>query len=274
MASNPLPISLSPTIDVHIVPVLSTNYSYLIHDKSTATATAVDPAEPQKITALAASLNVPLKASLTTHHHWDHAGGNLELASLVPGIAILGSAYETADGVTHRLEAGTHHVPGSSFAVTALHTPCHTNGHLCYAMDTPSSALFSGDTLFVAGCGKFFEGSAKEMETSLNTTLAGLPDETLVFCGHEYTVSNLVFARHIDPSNLRVRAKLEWAKKQVENGAYTVPSNIADEKASNPFMRTQRPEIAKAVGLASGASPVQVMHALRESKNNFRPAKN
>lgn len=263
------PIALSPTVDVHIVPILSDNFSYLLHDKSAGVAAAVDPAEPRKLAALASSLNAKLTTALVTHHHWDHAGGNEELAELIPGVTIVGSAYETAAAVTDRMETGSERrIDGSELSVTALRTPCHTMGHLCFRTNTPLPAVFSGDTLFVAGCGKFFEGDAADMDESLNRTLAGLPDETLVFCGHEYTVTNLLFAKSIDPTNARVAEKLEWAKRQVANGLHTVPSTIGDEKGSNPFMRTS--QLAGSLGLSSAGS-AQVMKALRERKNAFRP---
>lgn len=264
-------ISLSPTIDVHIVPVLSDNFSYLLHDKAANLAAVVDPAEPLKLTALAASLNARLTTALTTHHHYDHAGGNEQLATLVPGVTIIGSAYETAAGVTDRMQSGEQRAidPASTLSITALRTPCHTMGHLCFTTNTETPAVFTGDTLFVAGCGKFFEGDAADMDASLNKTLAGLPDETLVFCGHEYTVTNLLFARSVDPKNERVEEKLKWAKEQVAAGLHTVPSTIGDEKRSNPFMRTSCPELVNELELAETSS-VQVMKALRERKNRFR----
>lgn len=265
------PIPLSPTVDVHIVPILSDNFSYLIHDKSINVAAVVDPAQPRKLIGIADSLNAKLTTALITHHHWDHAGGNDELAALVPGIEIVGSAYESAEAVNVRMETGTtRSIRESQLSYTALRTPCHTMGHLCFYFETEQPVVFSGDTLFVAGCGKFFEGDAADMEASLNKELAALPDETLVFCGHEYTVTNLSFARSIDPTNARVEEKLQWAKEQVANGRHTVPSSIGDEKISNPFMRTARPELASALGLTNPSS-IEVMKALRERKNAFRP---
>ncbi|KAI0564134.1 Hydroxyacylglutathione hydrolase [Gracilaria domingensis] len=266
-------IPLSSSIDVHVVPILSDNFSYLIHDKSTSTAALVDPAEPQKLLQVAEDLHAKVTTSLTTHHHWDHAGGNVQLSKLVPDVEIVGSAYETAEGVTKRLESGrSHQVKGSSLTVSALKTPCHTQGHLCFVTDTTNKAVFTGDTLFIGGCGKFFEGSASDMQTSLNSTLASLHDDTLVFCGHEYTVSNLLFAVSVEPQNQNTVEKLAWAKEQVANGTPTVPSSIGDEKKFNPFMRTDYPFLAKTVGVTDG-DPVAVMKALRERKNSFRPPK-
>lgn len=264
------PIPLSSTIDVHIVPVLSDNFSYLIHDKSMNVAAVVDPAEPRKLTSLANQLSARLTTALITHHHWDHAGGNNELASIVPDVDIIGSAYETAEGITIRMESGEdRRIAGSELSVTALRTPCHTMGHLCFKTQTERVAVFTGDTLFVGGCGRFFEGDAADMDISLNTTLASLPDQALVFCGHEYTISNLKFAASVEKGNKRIVQKLAWAKEQVANGRHTVPSTIADEKLSNPFMRAGSPEMARELGM-EGCSSVEIMRTLRERKDSFK----
>ena len=264
-------IPLSSAIDVHVVPILADNFSYLLHDKENKTAAVIDPAEPNKLLSVARNLDARITTAVTTHHHWDHAGGNLELASLVPGITIIGSAYETADGVTSPMQTGeTLNVKDTSLSIKALHTPCHTQGHLCFLTNTTRKAVFTGDTLFIAGCGKFFEGDAGDMETSLNSVLGSLEDETLVFCGHEYTITNLLFAASIDSENSAVTEKLQWAKSRVKEGLPTVPSSIADEKRYNPFMRTSVPAIAQAVG-ANIADPVTIMKLLRERKNAFRP---
>lgn len=267
------PVALSPTLDVHIVPILFDNFSYLLHDKSSSTATLVDPAEPQPLLDLASQLSATVTTSLTTHHHWDHAGGNEQLAALVPGVDIIGSAYETAPAVTHRLSTDqTHSVRSSSIVVRALRTPCHTNGHLCFQVVGPSirPAVFTGDTLFVAGCGKFFEGDAADMHTSLNTILAALPDDAFIFCGHEYTVTNLKFALSVEPNNARITDKLEWAKNNVASGIPTVPSTLADEKQTNPFMRVNEHAVKNTLQMPE-ANSVAVMKALRERKNSFRP---
>lgn len=264
------PVPLSNTVDVHIVPILADNFSYLIHDKRANAAAVIDPADPRRLIKVAKSLNANLTTALITHHHWDHAGGNAELATLVPGIQIVGSAYESAEAVNFKMESGTTHViRDSQLRFSALRTPCHTMGHLCFYFDTENPAVFSGDTLMVAGCGKFFEGNAGDMEASLNQTLAQLPDQTMVFCGHEYTVTNLSFATTVDPTNTRVIEKLAWAKQQVAKDQPTVPSTIGDEKMSNPFMRTSDSGIAKTLGLAN-ASSTEIMKVLREKKNSFR----
>lgn len=271
-ASNATSVPLSNSVDVHVVPILDDNFSYLIHDKTSGNAALVDPATPKPLVALAAELGATITTSLTTHKHWDHAGGNEELAKLLPGLDIVGSAYEEAPAVSITLESGVSHtIRGTDLSVSTLHTPCHTNGHLCFTLNVADrQVVFTGDTLFVAGCGKFFEGNASDMHTALNSTLARLPNDTLVFCGHEYTVTNLKFAASVEPNNQQVAEKLEWAKQQVGRGKPTVPTSIADEKGTNPFMRNHLPELKAALNM-SEADDVSVMKELRDRKNRFRP---
>ncbi|PIC47414.1 hypothetical protein B9Z55_006783 [Caenorhabditis nigoni] len=158
------------------------------------------------------------------------------------------------------------------FQIRSFSTPCHTSGHICYFVSDPSNeseppVLFTGDTLFIAGCGRFFEGTAPQMDTALNKILKVLPEETLVYPGHEYTVANLKFAAHVEPQNPDVAAKLKWAQEQREKGLFTVPSTIFDEKATNPFMRVvESEEVQKTV---ETNDPIEGMAKLREMKNNF-----
>lgn len=190
------------------------------------------------------------------------------MARLVPGVEILGSAFEDAPGVGVKMGAGeVRKIAGSEVSVRALHTPCHTLGHISFVVDEGEGCVFTGDTLFVGGCGRFFEGGAGDMEKSM-TTLGALPDECLVFCGHEYTVSNLRFAESVDGGNEKVVQKLKWAQDVLEEGGCTVPSTIAGEKEFNPFMRTRDRAVMKAAGLPEG-KPEEVMAKLREMKNNF-----
>ena len=144
--------------------------------------------------------------------------------------------------------------------ISVLSVPCHTRGHVAYLSE---GNLFSGDTLFVAGCGRFFEGEASEMDQALNSVFASLPKSTRVFCGHEYTVANLRFAASVEPDNEAVAAKLEWAVAQEEEGVSTVPSTIHEELETNPFMRVRLAEMQTRLG-ASDA--VEAMRILRERK--------
>lgn len=260
--------ALSPTLHVHAVPIHSTNYSYILADTTAGTATLVDPAEPAKLLAAARDLGLTVTASLTTHHHWDHAGGNAELARLVPGVEIVGSADEPAEAATVRVRDGDVRRAAGGVEYRVVSTPCHTMGHVCYVVEgADETAVFSGDTLFLAGCGKFFEGNAEDMVGSMDR-LAALGERVLVFCGHEYTVSNLEFAASLEPAG-EVADRLAAARGVRKEGGFTVPGTMGVEVKTNPFMRTGEVAIARAVG-AEGAGRVEVMRKLREKKNEFR----
>jgi len=265
-------IPLGGVYHVDIVPILSDNFTYLLSDGKNAI--SVDPASPEEVISALESSDLTLSAVLTTHHHWDHSGGNEEIAGKYPGIPIFAYAPDASRIPASNVlmsDGESRTLPGiDGLTVTALHTPCHTTGHVSYLVKGSERAcVFTGDTLFVGGCGKFFEGDGSMMEKSLNKTLAALDDETLVFCGHEYTVSNLRFAQSIEPNNDALNAKMEWSKKRVELGEPTVPTTIGDEKLYNPFMRTAVSSVKDAVNLKEGKTEI-VMAALRSAKDNFR----
>ncbi|XP_046523176.1 hydroxyacylglutathione hydrolase-like protein isoform X2 [Equus quagga] len=201
---------------VKVIPVLEDNYMYLVIEEHTREAVAVDVAVPKRLLEIVGREGVSLTTVLTTHHHWDHARGNVELARLWPGLAVLG-ADERICALTRRLTHGEE-LRFGAIHVRCLLTPGHTSGHMSYFLwedecpDPP--ALFSGDALSVAGCGPRLEGTAQQMYRSLAKTLGILPPET-VFCGHEHTLANLEFAQKVEPCNDHVRAKLSWAKRGV-----------------------------------------------------------
>lgn len=198
-------------------------------------------------------------------HHMDHCGGNDDAVKLF-SVPVYGG--------DDRIQALTNKVGKEDtislgeLTLRVLCTPCHTSGHVCYYVDQGQGqrAVFTGDTLFQGGCGRFFEGTAPQMETALNEVLGALPHDTQVFCGHEYTVANLQYGHHADPDNKELAARLQWAKEQREKGLPTIPSTIGEEKQINVFMRTKLlPKY--------GSNPVDVMGALREEKNNWSPPK-
>lgn len=252
---------------IRILPALDDNYMYLIIDEKSRKAAIVDPVEPKSVLKAAEEENVDLTTVLTTHHHWDHAGGNSELVSLKKNIKVVGGDANIAsltDKVTHgdSLQVG-------GLRINCLLTPCHTRGHICYFVEDESEsspAVFTGDTLFSAGCGKFFEGTPEQMYEALIRILGNLPDNTQVYCGHEYTANNLLYATHVEPENSIIKSKLEWAKIKRTAGEPTVPSTIGDEKTFNPFMRVKEPSVQKHAG---STDPVAVMNFLRNEKNHF-----
>jgi len=251
------------------VPVHSDNFAYLLYDEATKVAAAIDPAQPAPVLQAARALGLSVSHVLTTHHHWDHADGNKEMAARLPSVCVVGSdsripALTTQVGHRDTVQVGP-------FTVTALATPCHTSGHLLYFIEaTGDSAplLFTGDTLFVGGCGRFFEGTAEQMHHNLNNIVASLPDNTQIYCGHEYTVKNLQFAHSVLPNNKDIQDKLQWAQQQRAAGKATIPSTVGAEKTFNPFMMVALPEMRQALKM-EGASDVEVMARLRALKDKF-----
>jgi len=256
-------------MQVTIVPCLSDNYAYILLSPGSKRAVVVDPGEAEPVARALGELGVTLGAILATHHHGDHVGGNAQLVEQFPGIPVFGHASDRGriPAQTEFIEHGAQVVvEGLSFR--ALHIPGHTLGAVAYAGE---GAVFTGDTLFAAGCGRLFEGTPAQMYTSLNVTLAALPDSTLVYCGHEYTASNLRFAAHLEPGNQAVTAKARRVAEQREQALPTVPSTLAEEKATNPFMRCDSPAIIEAVSGALGAerAPAAILGAVRAAKDRF-----
>ncbi|XP_033695211.1 hydroxyacylglutathione hydrolase-like protein isoform X2 [Tursiops truncatus] len=229
---------------VKVIPVLEDNYMYLVIEEHTREAVAVDVAVPKRLLEIVGREGVSLTTVLTTHHHWDHARGNTELARLLPGLVVLG-ADERICALTRRLVHGEE-LRFGAIHVRCLLTPGHTSGHMSYflwedeCLDPP--AVFSGDALSVAGCGSRLETTAQQMYHSLVETLGTLPPETKVFCGHEHTLGNLEFAQKVEPCNNHVKAKLSWAKKRDEDDVPTVPSTLGEELLYNPFLRVASPQ--------------------------------
>ncbi len=256
-------------MQVTIVPCLSDNYAYVLLAPGSKRALVVDPSEAEPIEKVLSQLGVTLGAILATHHHVDHVGGNPALAQRYPGIRVFGYVSDRGripaqtDFVEHGQEIT---VEGLSFRV--LHIPGHTLGAVAYAGE---GAVFTGDTLFAAGCGRLFEGTPAQMYESLNVTLAALPDSTLVYCGHEYTASNLRFAAHMEPANTAVSEKARRVAEQRAQGIATVPSTLEEEKATNPFMRCDSPAIIERVSgsLSADRSPAAVLGAVRAAKDKF-----
>ncbi|QPG76422.1 hypothetical protein FOA43_003811 [Brettanomyces nanus] len=242
------------------------NYCYLLTDEESSQSWLIDPAYPSDIMDYLTKKNKTEVASIVnTHHHYDHAGGNGQLLSSlyksVPVIAGKDSpyvSYTPSDEEVIQL--------GKNIEITALHTPCHTQDSICYyAKDklTDEKCVFTGDTLFTCGCGRFFEGTAEQMNTSL-TKLMSLPDETVTYPGHEYTASNAKFAKTVFGNNNKALNELEKFAKTHEftTGSFT----IKDEKAFNPFVRLTDPYVVRATGKND---PIEALAELRTMKDIF-----
>ncbi|TIA83489.1 hypothetical protein E3P89_02097 [Wallemia ichthyophaga] len=251
------------------VPNQSDNYAYLIIDEAGKKAASVDPYAVDKVLAAAKAEGVELAANISTHHHNDHTGGNMELHKQLPNIPFY-SGSQKAPATTNIVSHGDEFKFGS-LDVSCHSTPCHTQdstAFLVHDKSTGQKAVFTGDTLFTAGCGRFFEGTAAEMHKSLNEVLAKLPSDTVVYNGHEYTRGNVKFALTVEPKNEALRKLAEdTAANSQTVGKYT----IGDELAHNPFMRVHVSEVQEATGEKEGA---KVMAKLREMKNKAHPHPN
>ncbi|KAK3592767.1 hypothetical protein CHS0354_003202 [Potamilus streckersoni] len=265
-----LPVTFQlPEMKIRLIPALQDNYMYLLIDEETRQCAAVDPVEPKKILDAVKEEHVNLTTVLTTHHHWDHAGGNVELVKLFNGGKLEVYGGDDRIGALTRIVTHGETLQVGKLSIQCLFTPCHTLGHMCYFIQDEGSeqpAVFTGDTLFIGGCGRFFEGKPEQMYTALVEILGKLPANTRVFCGHEYTVANLKFAAHVEPNNIAVKQKASWAQSQRDNGLPTIPSLISEELEFNPFMRVGDPAVQS---YAKSRDPIKVMGFLREEKNSF-----
>lgn len=248
---------------VDAIPVLGDNYAWLL--VSGRDAAVVDPGEAAPVARVLAERGLHLAAVLVTHHHPDHVGGAAALAR--EGVPVYGAAG--VSGVDRPVGEGDEvPVPGGSLRVLA--TPGHTRTSLCYR---GAAHVFTGDTLFGAGCGRLFEGTAEQMQASL-ARLAALPPDTAVCCGHEYTLANLAFAVAVEPENRRVAERSREAATRRERGEFTVPSTVGLERDTNPFLRWDVPAVRAAAERAAGGplgTPAEVFGALRRWKDDFRP---
>ena len=249
--------------DVSFIPAFKDNYIWLLTRGRRAA--VVDPGDAAPVEARLAADGLSLEAILVTHHHADHQGGVRALAARWQP-AVFAPVSESITGCTHPLSGGER-IAILDCPVDVLAVPGHTLGHLAYVAP---GMLFCGDTLFGAGCGRLFEGSPAQMAASLSR-LAELPDDTAVYCAHEYTALNLGFARAVEPDNPALAERVARVAAQRAAGLPSVPSTLAEEKATNPFLRCGEPAVV-AAALAHGAvdrSPTAVFAAIRGWRNTF-----
>jgi len=251
------------------VPAFQDNYLWLIHDG--VHAAVVDPGDAVPILSALAENRLALAAILLTHHHADHVGGVPALLQRFP-VPVFGPRGENIPQITHPLGEGNRvTVPGIGLQLSVLDVPGHTSGHIAYHA-REQDWLFCGDTLFAGGCGRLFEGTPDQMAESLEK-LAGLPEQTQIFCAHEYTLANLRFANEVEPDNMALKARIEREQAKRDRGEPTVPSTVGIEKETNPFLRFREQHIADrliAAGHLSSREPIAVFAALRGWKNSYR----
>ena len=249
------------------IPVLSDNYVYLVHEPDSNLTAVVDPAVTAPVVETLRARGWRLTHILNTHHHHDHVGGNLELKAAT-GCTIVGpkADRDRIPGIDVELGDGDVFRFGSSVALV-YDVPGHTRGHIAYHFAS-DHALFCGDTLFALGCGRMFEGTPPQMWHSLER-LRALPGDTLVYCAHEYTQSNGRFALSVEPGNAALQARMREVDARREQGLPTVPSTIADERATNPFLRPESTELQAALGVA-GRPLHEVFGETRARKDDFR----
>lgn len=252
---------------LEIVPVGAFKDNYVWTLRRGSKAAVVDPGDARPVLEYLARESLELSAILATHHHADHVGGIAELRRH-RDVPVYGPRREPIPTVTHPVSEGdTVTLPALGVTFSVLDIPGHTRAHVAYY---GAGALFCGDTLFACGCGRLFEGTAEQMHASLSKLLA-LPDETRVYCGHEYTLANIGFALQVDPTNESLKQRERNARRLRDEGKPTLPSTLGEEKATNPFLRWSEPAVVESANKYLGArlaDPVRVFAAIRDWKNN------
>ena len=251
------------------IPAFRDNYIWAVQDGRCAA--IVDPGDAAPVLQWLDANGVVLSAILATHHHADHVGGVPALRARYD-VPVYGPAHESIPQRTYALGDGDRIiVPGIELGLSVFDIPGHTAGHIAYYALPPDPLVFCGDTLFAAGCGRLFEGTPAQMWSSLSK-LAALDESTRVYCGHEYTLANLRFAAAVEPGSTDIRARITHETQKRERGLPTLPSTIGAERATNPFLRAELPNVIAAAA-AHAARPmngvVDAFATLREWKNGF-----
>ena len=256
---------------VEILPAFADNYIYLVGDRDIGLAMVVDPGDAGPVLRALKERDLHLSLILNTHHHKDHIGGNAKLQKEY-GAPVIGPAKERSriEDLARGVEDGDV-VTFSTLRGRVIETHGHTSGHIAFYFPQ-LKALFCGDTLFSLGCGKLFEGTAAQLWKSL-VALRGLPDDTLIYCGHEYTEANAKFALALDKDNPALKARAEEAAALRKQGKPTLPALMGKEKLANPFLRADDPSFQKILAqkrlAGTDADPAAIFGALRAAKDRF-----
>jgi hydroxyacylglutathione hydrolase len=238
-------------LEIVAVPAFADNYIWLVHDAASGETAVVDPGDAAPALAEAERRGWTVTQVWNTHHHWDHSGGNLAMKEAT-GCTVAGPANETIPGRDVALSEGSELRIGDHHG-TVIEIPGHTLGHVALHFEDAKIA-FVGDTLFAMGCGRLFEGTAEQMHRSLQR-LAALADDTALYCGHEYTLANARWAAHAEPGNAAIAGRLARVEAVRVAGGITLPTSVAEERATNPFVR---------------AGSVEEFARLRADKDSFR----
>ena len=254
--------------DISVYPVRAFQDNYVWTLRRGGDAVVVDPGDARPVLAYLRAQNLRLTAILNTHHHADHVGGNVELLANFK-VPVYGPHDDRVPTVSHRMRDGeSFTLPAIGLELKVFEIPAHTRSHIAFY---GAGMLYCGDTLFACGCGRLFEGTPAQMHASLSK-LAALPSDTRVYCGHEYTMANIKFARAVDTANEDLIRWEQAAAALRASDEATVPSTLAQEMGANPFMRCDQPAVIAAASRHAGTpltTPVSVLGALREWKNNF-----
>lgn len=254
------------TLEVVQIPCLNDNYGYLIHESDSGLTATIDTPEVGPINAALQKRGWQLTHIFNTHHHFDHAGGNEALKEQWSCTVIgAGNDAERIPGIDTRVSDGDRFAFGE-VEVVVFEVPGHTSGHIAFYLPSEGK-VFVGDTLFALGCGRLFEGSAEQMWSSLQKLMA-LPDDTQVYCAHEYTQANAAFALSVEPDNAALVARAAQIDQLRAKGQPTVPTTIGLERATNPFVRPASEGLRHTIGMAS-ANDVEVFAETRRRKDKF-----